>query len=223
MEKAASNQDIRTCSKVHVKKEVVFGKPWPRMIAAREDGLRSVSAALYEKVAHQVYAIRPNGLMIKGLTDQEIIPHMIEKLGLANNYMCVDISSYDSAQRGIIWEIERALFERILGVQGMELWSAIALNTNVLRGHHCSSVQPTCRNSGEMTTALTNTLLSELLARYAAKKFKGEVRTSTLVEGDDNITALIGSEEECLKYKDHVLNTYDSLGFSATIESYGPI
>jgi len=50
-EKITMNKSVKTCSKVHVKKEVVFGKPWPRMIAAREDGLRSVSAVLYERVA----------------------------------------------------------------------------------------------------------------------------------------------------------------------------
>jgi len=34
----------------HVKKEITFGSDWPRLIAAREDGLRALSAVLYDEM-----------------------------------------------------------------------------------------------------------------------------------------------------------------------------
>jgi len=113
---------VTTESQLHVKRELTFGKDWPRAIIAREAGLRVLSAAAYDYVQLQVYKDKH---MIKGMNDTKIIPTIADRMGRFEHHLCIDISSYDSAQRGCIWDIEAALFERILGSEWRQIWCAI--------------------------------------------------------------------------------------------------
>lgn len=100
-----------TCTKGFVKREVDFGKPWPRLVSAREDCLRAISAVLYSPVSEQVYSLeRNNNCMIKGLNDDELIDNIIEKHFRYPHHLCMDIGSFDAAQSGPMWFIEKYLF-----------------------------------------------------------------------------------------------------------------
>lgn len=102
---------------------------------------------------------------------------------------CLDLSSFDSAQRGLIWELENALFETIVP-EWAEVWRSIAHNVNWIKGKSVQSIQTCCRNSGEMTTSLSNTAISYWLIKFAC--YKNGIRlfrdVMIKVEGDDNIS-----------------------------------
>lgn len=68
--------------------------------------------------------------MIKRLDPSNINLTIIERLSRKRYHLCVDASSYDAAQRGQLWEIEKELFTVICGEDNAELWAAIAQNPN---------------------------------------------------------------------------------------------
>lgn len=88
----------------HIKKEITMKHGWPRLISARDQGLRNLSAVPYDHMIHQVY---DNPHFIKHKTDDEVGQILIEKAREYKYVICLDISSYDSAQQGILWEIEQ--------------------------------------------------------------------------------------------------------------------
>lgn len=118
-----------------------------------------------------------------------MITHVINKLRHFPTIAALDLSSYDSAQRGKIWEIELELF-KIITPKWAKVWQAIAHNPNYIVGRFISSCQTCCRNSGEMTTSLFNTLLSLLLMLFACYKMglTYGVQVDAVVEGDDNLS-----------------------------------
>jgi hypothetical protein len=44
--------------------------------------------------------------MTKGLNDDIMIPTIIKRISKFKHVSCLDIGSYDAAQRGTIWDIE---------------------------------------------------------------------------------------------------------------------
>lgn len=212
-------------TEIHIKKEVTFGMlgdkmPWPRVISAREASLRLLSGVLYGVVSRQVYDIAKETHMIKGLSPDDIIPLIAERMAGFLHHLCIDISSFDSSQRGAIWEIERHLFIRILGEENADIWCSIAQNNNYMKtgDHSLLALMPCARNSGEMTTSLTNTLLSKYLFQYAAERVGlRETDYDFFVEGDDNYSAFNGPSH----LRNAILDVYCKLGFEATVESFG--
>lgn len=98
-----SADKIITQSNAHIKREVTFGNDWPRLIAARHDGLRAISAVLYDVMADQLF---DNEWYIKHMNQTEVIKQCMEKV-LGQEYLfCLDMSSYDASQRGLMWELE---------------------------------------------------------------------------------------------------------------------
>jgi len=108
-----------------------------------------------------------------------------DRIGVKRKVACADFGSYDAAQRGKIWEIEKALMETILGKDWARVWASIAQQPNHISTQNYVLISPTGRNSGEMTTSLTNTLLSELVMRYVDHVTQSHM--DFIVEGDDNI------------------------------------
>lgn len=68
-----------------------------------------------------------------------------------------------------------------------------------------------------MTTSLTNTLLSSLLAEYVMEKL-GITDFDYVCEGDDNLLMFNDNVDV-----DVITSWYSALGFQTTIESYGGI
>lgn len=79
------------------------------------------------------------------------------------------------------------------------------------------TLQVCCRNSGEMTTSLMNTLLTVLICSYTI--FKHKLEADFVAEGDDVYIAFNGAKS---RYK-RFIDVYNDLGFSATIESLGTL
>jgi len=122
--------------------------------------------------------------MVKRLNPQQLSEVLISEYGNEPIVLCLDASSYDSSQRGLIFEVEKMLVKRI-APDLSELWEAIATQPNMLTSALSSVYSPCCRNSGEMTTALINTKLNDLMIRFSIKK--GALIIKWRVEGDDNI------------------------------------
>lgn len=85
---------ITTHTKAFCKKEITLGTDWPRVITAREEGLRVLSAVIYHAIEKTVYA---DDSFIKGLDPLSIIDKICERLGQYKTHVCLDIGSYDSA------------------------------------------------------------------------------------------------------------------------------
>jgi len=103
----------------------------------------------------------------------------------------LDFGSYDSAQRGIIWDLEKTLFETILGAEWAEVWCSITQNPNLMKSKFSSMIQVCCRNSGEMTTSLMNTLLTKLMIMWNLNKVGlNKCSYNFAVEGDDSIIGI---------------------------------
>lgn len=99
----------------------------------------------------------------------------------------MDISSFDSAQGGRLWELEEEVFKIIAGEQLTDLWCAIAHNNNWIKTFGFQMLTTTTRNSGEQTTSSQNTLLSHLLAEWALRETGCKKISFHYVEGDDLI------------------------------------
>jgi len=63
--------------------------------------------------------------MIKGCTNEEIIDHIIKKIGHYKHVTCYDIGKFDASQMGRLWEIEQELFN-VITPKSAKLWRAIA-------------------------------------------------------------------------------------------------
>ena len=90
------------------------------------------------------------------------------------------------------------MIERIVGTKCAKFWQAIAHNKNVVESRNMKLHTHTTRNSGEMTTALTNAELNRKIIRYHAfinNQILG-VDYWFNVEGDDMI---LGYKKEHLK------------------------
>lgn len=84
-----------------------------------------------------------------------------------------------------------------------------------------SFLMPNCRNSGEMSTSLTNTLISKYLIKYALHELN-ITEKDYFVEGDDNWTAF-NSKKSLTKLVKQILEIYSGIGCEATVESCGDI
>lgn len=145
-----------------------------------------------------------------------------ERMSNYNYHLCLDISSFDSSQRGLIWEIERHLFNTILGERAANIWCAITQNAGKMRDMGGLEFEmPNCRNSGEMSTSLTNTLLSKYLIMYALEQ-AGITDADYFVEGDDNWTAF-NTEKNFKTVVSNILEVYSNIGCQATVESAGTV
>jgi len=118
-----------------------------------------------------------------------------------------------------MWNLERDLVHHILGPEWGRVWEAISHNPNFIKTRNAIFLMALCRNSGEMTTSSTNTLLTKLAIMWSAKKAKiANIRKK--VEGDDSL----GNTERENKKKLQILRAYMStLGFDTTCEMEGGI
>lgn len=208
--------DVYTHTTAFVKKEMTFNAGWPRAISARHPVPRTISAVPYETVQEQVYE---NEHMIKKLNDGNMIPTIIRRIAPFEHVDCLDIGSYDAAQRGKLWKVEFALFKTIVGEDAAKFWQAIALNKNVIKSKNGVELHTiTTRNSGEQTTSLTNTLLNYLLIMLHAQLNKQRVGQDFdfFVEGDDMI---IGFNNKAVWSQ--LKHTYNMVGFQTTVDHSG--
>lgn len=67
---------------------------WARMISARQEIVRSLSAVIYQEVEDQVYK---NPHFIKKMNDDQITAALRDKAKQFNYAVCLDVSCYDSA------------------------------------------------------------------------------------------------------------------------------
>jgi len=200
---------VTTHTDAFIKKEVTIDESWPRLVAARTELIRQIDAPIYEIVQHQVYQ---NRHFIKGLDDENIIQTLLDRLAPYQIILCLDFSAYDSAQSGDIWKIEDKLFNKIVGERAADIHRQIALDHNLIISSGFIALTPTTRNSGEMTTSLTNTLLNSLLIRYAMQRLDYD-DYDYFVEGDDSI---IGMNHD---HADSICGILSGVGFQTTIES----
>lgn len=108
-----------------VKQEVTFGKGHPRAVCPREPGIRSAVTVCYRALEKQVYQ---DIHMVKHQNQNQILNTMCSVIPEYTHAICMDIGSYDSAQRGMIWEIEEHLVRTIAGNKWLEAWRAACLN-----------------------------------------------------------------------------------------------
>jgi hypothetical protein len=78
------------------------------------------------------------------------------------------------------------------------VWKSIALGNNLLDGKGVKMLTTTTRNSGEMTTSLTNTFLSKMFFKFACEECLGydERDFKLFVEGDDMICFVLRNMPE---------------------------
>lgn len=155
--------------------------------------------------------------MIKGLDAQQITDRVAE-LGKFSNVVCIDISSYDAAQSGKIWEIEREQF-RVVFPETHHVWYALVHNEMLLRSKDktVGMLTKKCMASGEKTTSSTNTSLNMYITQFALRKL-GVKNYDFVVEGDDNIIGFEGDRQATVQGLLHIFN---SLGFACTLDHSG--
>lgn len=100
------------------------------MVSARQPGLRAISALIYSAIYPQVYN---DVSMVKNLPPEKVIQLLCDEVLCFDLIACMDVSSFDSAQRGVIFEIEKYLFEKIVGKEWAEVWCSIAQNPNFIK------------------------------------------------------------------------------------------
>lgn len=105
--------------------------------------------------------------MIKGLDGQQLVHAICEDILKYPFALCLDVTSFDSSQRGLIMEIEHYSMVKVLGREWADAWMAMCQNPNNIKCTDSASIHVNCRNSGEMTTSLSNTQLMRLMATWA--------------------------------------------------------
>lgn len=87
-----------------------------------------------------------------------------------------------------------------------EHWKAICINANLVKSRKLKAILPCCRNSGEMTTSLTNTYLNYCVLRNVFEvklHMIIGVDVDFFVEGDDMI---IGFNATQGRTRDEIVN-----------------
>lgn len=151
-----------------------------------------------------------------------MVDRIIERIQPYPNVLCLDISSFDSAQRGMLWDIEDCMFRMMVGPNLYRLHQACALDTNIIvqkqrnPDNGCkfkfAMMTTTTRNSGEMPTSATNTYLSSSMIRYALEKLN--IQGTVLSEGDDSIVGYLGKNRD-----EEICDVISRIGFQTTVES----
>lgn len=132
-----------------------------------------------------------------------------------------DIGSYDSSQRSKIMQIETHLIRVICGDDWAKVHDAICHNTSLLTSKHVVSIQPCCRNSGDMFTSLGNTWLTYCIFEFLNDMYRRECatidksfRVMHFDEGDDNVTTSDhDSHERYSSWVSFVIRNGSLLGF----------
>ena len=62
--------------------------------------------------------------MVKNLSDDQIIPDLIDTFREMPYVACLDIGSYDAAQRGPIWEFEKSRYKPFTK-RIYDIWAAV--------------------------------------------------------------------------------------------------
>lgn len=107
-----TNGDVYNYTEGNIKKEITFGNSWPRLIGARRNDLRNISAVVQHYVQNQMYE---DVNMIKHMSDDDMIKTLINRINIpGRKIISIDASSFDSAQRGQIWCIDKAIIDRVL-------------------------------------------------------------------------------------------------------------
>jgi len=123
-------EDHYTHCEVHVKKEITFGNDMPRIISARTPGLRQATAPIYKQSVDHIYKDKQ---FIKNLNPDEVANKLCTEIPLYDDFLCLDLSSFDAGQRGELWDITLELVKQTCSEPHIiEFWSSVVHNHNVL-------------------------------------------------------------------------------------------